>query len=98
MGERIQLSRRMAEVLFAVVREYIETAEPVASRTVSRRRSDALSAASIRNVMADLVEEGYLLQPHTSAGRVPTDKAFRYFVQELSFKRPSASELQRLQS
>ncbi|HSW50266.1 MAG TPA: heat-inducible transcriptional repressor HrcA [Bryobacteraceae bacterium] len=88
----------MADVLGAIVREYIETAEPVASRTVSRRRREELSAASIRNVMADLVEEGYLTQPHTSAGRVPTEKAFRYFVQELSVRQPSAAELQRLQA
>jgi heat-inducible transcriptional repressor len=88
----------MAEVLCAVVREYIETDEPVASRTISRRRSDALSAASIRNVMADLVEEGYLTQPHTSAGRIPTEKAYRFFVQELAVRRPSGAELQKLQA
>ncbi len=88
----------MAGVLNSIVKEYIETAEPVASMTVSRRQKDALSPASIRNVMASLVEEGYLTQPHTSAGRVPTEKAFRFFVQDLIVRLPSAAELQRLQA
>jgi heat-inducible transcriptional repressor len=98
MGEQASISRRKADVLSSIVREYIETAEPVASRTIPRRRGEALSAASIRNVMADLVEEGYLTQPHTSAGRVPTDKAFRCFVQDLIVRQPSTAELQRLQA
>ena len=66
-----------------IVRSYIETAEPVGSRTVSRCSDIGLSAASIRNVMADLEEEGYLKQPHTSAGRVPTDRGYRYWVDSL---------------
>lgn len=91
-----ELSPRNAEVLRSIVKEYIETGEPVASRTVSRRQKDNLSPASIRNVMADLAEEGYLSQPHTSAGRLPTEKAFRRFVQELNVRPPSAAEVQRL--
>jgi len=98
MAEQAAWSRRMADVLNSIVKEYIETAEPVASKTVSKRQKDALSPASIRNVMAGLVEEGYLTQPHTSAGRVPTEKAFRFFVQDLTARRPSAAELQRLQA
>jgi heat-inducible transcriptional repressor len=71
------------EVLHSIVEAYIETGEPVASRTVSRRPRQSLSAASIRNIMADLGEEGYLAQPHTSAGRVPTAKAFRSYIEFL---------------
>ncbi len=77
------LKSRHQEILNALVREYIETGEPVASRTLSRRRSDSLSSASIRNVMGDLAEEGFLSQPHTSAGRIPTEKAFRNYVGSL---------------
>lgn len=66
-----------------IVRSYIETAEPVGSRTISRKHDLGLSPASIRNVMADLEEQGLLAQPHTSAGRVPTDKGYRYWVDSL---------------
>ena len=74
------LRTRHQEILNAIVRAYIETGEPVGSRTISKRRSQDLSPASIRNVMADLADEGYLSQPHTSAGRMPTEKAFRFYV------------------
>jgi heat-inducible transcriptional repressor len=80
------------------VREYIETGEPVGSRTISRKRSDALSPASIRNVMSDLAEEGYLSQPHTSAGRVPTEKAFRFYVRSLTAARLVGADSDRLSS
>jgi len=73
-------SARKFEILHAIVKAYIETGEPVASRSVARARRDNLSPASVRNVMADLCDEGYLAQPHTSAGRVPTDKAYRFYV------------------
>lgn len=92
------LKTRHQEVLNALVRAYIETGEPVGSRTLSRRRNDALSAASIRNVMSDLAEEGFLSQPHTSAGRVPTEKAFRQYVGSLTASRMAAAESERLQS
>jgi heat-inducible transcriptional repressor len=75
---------RPQDILHSIVRTYIETGEPVGSRTVSRRRMETLSPASIRNVMADLADAGYLSQPHTSAGRVPTEKAFRSYVQSLT--------------
>src|SRR5215475_11507082 len=75
-----ELSARERTILHSIVRAYIETGEPVGSRTLSRLRDLALSPATIRNVMADLAEEGYLAQPHTSAGRVPTGKAFRDFA------------------
>jgi heat-inducible transcriptional repressor len=87
---------RTRELLHEIVEAYIETGEPVASRSIARRRSDHLSAASIRNVMADLVEEGYLCQPHTSAGRIPTEKAFRSYVESLKLRRIAAQELDRL--
>jgi heat-inducible transcriptional repressor len=73
--------RRTRQILTDVVRTYIETGEPVSSREISKRYSEQLSSATIRNVMMDLVEEGYLFQPHTSAGRVPTPKAYRAFAQ-----------------
>jgi heat-inducible transcriptional repressor len=89
---------RHFEILRAVVCEYIETGEPVGSRTISRHRGQALSPASIRNVMADLADEGYLSQPHTSAGRVPTEKAFRFYVSSLTAARITAIETDRLRS
>ncbi|HLK51598.1 MAG TPA: heat-inducible transcriptional repressor HrcA [Bryobacteraceae bacterium] len=81
------LKARHQEILNALVREYIETGEPVASRTLSRRRGDSLSPASIRNVMGDLADEGFLSQPHTSAGRIPTEKAFRHYAGSLVLNR-----------
>lgn len=74
-----ELSQRARQILYACITEFVETGEPVGSRTLSKR-GIALSAASIRNVLSDLEEMGYLHQPHTSAGRVPTDKAFRLFI------------------
>ncbi len=75
--------KRKDRIFDVIVRSYIETAEPVGSRTISRHSDLGLSPASIRNVMADLEEEGFLKQPHTSAGRVPTDKGYRYWVDRL---------------
>jgi heat-inducible transcriptional repressor len=92
------MTPRAREVLHEIVEAYIATGEPVASRSIARRRSHALSAASIRNVMADLEEAGYLSQPHTSAGRVPTEKAFRSYVQSLTLRRMATAELERLRS
>lgn len=90
------LTPRTREVLHAIVQSYVETGEPVASRTIARRRKEKVSAATIRNIMADLDELGYLDQPHTSAGRVPTAKAFRYFAQSLASGRMLADELSRV--
>lgn len=75
-----QLRAREREILHQIVREWIETGEPVGSRTLSRLRQSSLSPATIRGVMADLADEGYLAQPHTSAGRIPTEKAIRDFA------------------
>jgi len=77
------LDERRRQVLLAVIAEYVESAEPVGSRSISRRHMRGLSPATIRNAMADLEEMGYLSQPHTSAGRVPTDKAYRFYVDHL---------------
>src|ERR1700686_1971971 len=92
------LKTRHQEILSSIVREYIETGEAVGSRTVSKTRHNDLSAASIRNVMADLADEGYLSQPHTSAGRIPTEKAFRFYVRSLSASRVASYETERLRS
>jgi heat-inducible transcriptional repressor len=74
------MDERHREVLIAVIREYVDSAEPVGSRALARRHMPTLSPATIRNAMADLEEMGYLSQPHASAGRVPTDKAYRFYV------------------
>jgi len=84
------MDARQRAVLIATIREYIDSAEPVGSRVLARRHFPALSPATIRNVMADLEEMGYLVQPHTSAGRVPTDKAYRFYVE--SFPPPRAAQ------
>src|SRR5271168_3295754 len=76
--------RRNRQILADLVRTYIETGEPVSSRAISKRFEETLSTATIRNVMADLEDGGLLYQPHTSAGRVPTAAAYRFFAQELA--------------
>lgn len=75
---------REREILTAIVETFIASGEPVGSRTIARSSREGLSAATIRNVMADLTDAGYLEQPHTSAGRVPTAEAYRYYVEQLS--------------
>jgi heat-inducible transcriptional repressor len=81
-----QIGPREREILTAIIETYISTGEPVGSRTLSRVNKDGLSPATIRNVMADLVDAGFLEQPHTSAGRVPTAQAYRYYVDQISGK------------
>jgi len=76
--------RRNRQILADIVRTYIETGEPVSSRAISMRFEELLSTATIRNVMADLEDGGLLYQPHTSAGRVPTAAAYRFFAQEIA--------------
>jgi heat-inducible transcriptional repressor len=78
-----ELSARARQVLYHCVTEYVATGEPVGSRTLAKKSGLDLSPASIRNVLADLEDAGYLRQPHTSAGRVPTDRAFRLFIDAL---------------
>src|SRR6267142_2107723 len=88
-------SERNRQILSAIVRVYIETGEPVSSRSISRRHVESLSPATIRNVMADLEEEGYLYQPHTSAGRVPTASGYRFFAQQVAAQATLSPEDQR---
>ena len=78
------LPRRQHSLLLAAIHEFIATAQPVGSNQLVARRSLGIRAAMVRNLMAELNESGYLLQPHTSAGRVPTERAFRYFVDHLN--------------
>lgn len=97
-----ELTYRARRILYATVTEYIATGEPVGSRTLAKRYGINLSPATIRNVLSDLEEWGYLRQPHTSAGRVPTDRGFRVFVDALVQMRDVTAEdraavLQRLQ-
>src|SRR5438046_3734083 len=77
---------REREILTAIVETFISTGEPVGSRMISRGSREGLSPATIRNVMADLADAGFLEQPHTSAGRVPSASAYRYYVEQLSGK------------
>lgn len=92
-----QLNEREERVLEAVIRAYVATAEPAGSRTVAKRFVLGVSPATIRNTMADLEEKGYLFHPHTSAGRVPTDQAYRYYVDTLMRpRRLTAAERRRL--
>src|ERR1700726_3216706 len=76
--------RRNRQILADIVRTYIESGEPVSSRAISKSFEETLSTATIRNIMADLEEGGFLYQPHTSAGRVPTAAAYRFFAQEIA--------------
>jgi heat-inducible transcriptional repressor len=87
------LSERSRKVLCAVVQSYIDFPDPVGSRVVTKRYSFGLSPATIRNIMADLEEMGFLTQPHTSAGRVPTDLGYRFFVDSLIAERSPDSDI-----
>ena len=86
------LSARARHILYACVTEFVATGEPVGSRTLSKKHGIDLSPASIRNVLSDLEEWGYLSQPHTSAGRIPTDRAFRLFIDALMRTRDLSPE------
>lgn len=79
----MELSDRKGKILDAIIRSYLETGEPVGSRTISKNTDLNLSSATIRNEMSDLEEMGYIIQPHTSAGRIPTDKGYRFYVDNI---------------
>ncbi len=79
----MELDARKKTILLHVIRNYLETGEPVGSRTISKYTDLELSPATIRNEMADLEEMGYLISPHTSAGRIPSDKAYRFYVDSM---------------
>jgi len=92
------MNDREQGVLRAIVQDYIRTAEPVGSRTISRKYGFSLSPATIRTIMSDLEESGYVAQPHTSAGRVPTDKGYRLYVDSLMDRTPlSREEVERIE-
>jgi heat-inducible transcriptional repressor len=91
----VELSTRSRQILEAIVEDYIATAEPVGSSAVARRHAMSLSSATIRNVMANLEEQGLLTSPHTSAGRIPTEKAYRFYVDSLVALRQVSREEKR---
>ena len=79
----MDLDERKKKILLAIIKTYLDTGEPVGSRTISKIEDLNLSSATIRNEMADLVDMGYIIQPHTSAGRIPSDKGYRFYVDQL---------------
>jgi heat-inducible transcriptional repressor len=94
-----ELNQRARQILYAAISEYVATGEPVGSRTLAKKYGLDLSPATIRNVLADLEDLGYLAQPHTSAGRVPTDRAFRLFIDALmELRNPSAEDRERIRA
>lgn len=94
-----ELNERSRKILEAIIEDYIDTGEPVGSRNVARRHQMSLSPATVRNVMADLEEFGYLASPHTSAGRIPTDRGYRFYIDTLLRVRPlSTQEQERIAS
>ena len=90
-----ELSRRERRVLEAVIQTYVQTAEPAGSRTLSRRFGLGVSPATIRNTMSDLEDKGFLFHPHTSAGRIPTNKAYRAYVDALMGTHPEVPSAER---
>ncbi len=78
----MQSNERKFDILYSIIKDYIRTAEPVGSRTIEKKYNLGISSATIRNEMADLEEMGYLIQPHTSSGRIPSDKAYRMYVDQ----------------
>ena len=87
-----RLTDRQLRVLEAVVQTYVETAEPAGSQTIARRFGLGVSSATIRSIMSELEERGYLFHPHTSAGRVPTDRAYRAYVDHMMHRAPPSPE------
>src|SRR5678815_1384468 len=86
------IGEREREILTAIVETFIATGDPVGSRTLARSNREGLSPATTRNVMADLADAGYLEQPHTTAGRVPSSEAHRYYVEQLTGKASLSQE------
>ena len=84
------MDQRKVIILTTIIKNYLETGEPVGSRTISKFSGLNLSSATIRNEMSDLEELGYIIQPHTSAGRIPSDKGYRFYVDQLMEKQERA--------
>src|SRR5207248_4334806 len=91
-GAEGSLDERARRVLAAIVRDYIQGGEPVGSHAIARRAEVDVSSATVRAVMADLEEMGYLEKPHTSAGRIPTSRGYRYYVDALLRVKPPLPE------
>lgn len=85
----MELDDRKIKILKAIIKTYLETGEPVGSRTISKYSELNLSSATIRNEMSDLEEMGYIIQPHTSAGRIPSDKGYRFYVDQIQLEKDS---------
>ncbi len=98
MSDAESLSERERRVLEAVIETYIATAEPAGSQTVARRSTLGISPASIRSTMSDLEAKGYLYHPHTSAGRIPTDRAYRAYVDALVHRAPDRESREQLEA
>ena len=93
----MEMDERKTKILEAIIRNYLQTGEPVGSRTISKLEGLKVSPATIRNEMADLEEMGYILQPHTSSGRIPSDKGYRFYVDRMmSEKEKEVSEMQEM--
>ena len=93
----MELDERKEKILKAIIQTYLETGEPVGSRTISKYSDLNLSSATIRNEMSDLEEMGYIIQPHTSAGRIPSDKGYRFYVDQIITEKDSqVSQMQEL--
>lgn len=90
------MDKRKENILSAIIKEYVDTASPVGSSVIAEKYKFDLSSATIRNEMKSLEEEGYIYQPHTSAGRVPTDKGYRYFISSLMKKKDLPSRQQKI--
>ena len=88
----MDLDERKLKILQAIIRNYLETGEPVGSRTISKYTDLNLSSATIRNEMADLEELGYIIQPHTSAGRIPSDKGYRLYVDHMILEKEQLNQ------
>ena len=88
----MELNDRKKLILKAIIANYLETGEPVGSRTIAKHPELKLSSATIRNEMADLEDMGFILQPHTSAGRIPSDAGYRFYVDQLMTERDSEHE------
>ncbi len=92
-----ELDARSGDVLKELIREFVSTCKPVGSRRLAQRHSEHLSSATIRNMVADLEDQGFVCKPHTSAGRVPTAKGYRFFVDSLTkFRRPTTRQVDRI--
>ena len=92
----MELNERKLKILQAIIGDFITTAEPVGSRTLSKKYDLGVSPATIRNEMADLEEMGFLTHPHTSAGRVPSQKAYRLYVNEIMKKRELSNDQKKI--